>query len=216
MARATPDHRTRSILIVLLKNVRRAYIALHEGTDSAPTAFSSSRTDRRGCSISTILLSPDAISPAISRALRYMCVTRSLMRQLALTSSAPQPIVLPAPQSSHAPETPPDSSLTATDFLLLHGTHVRIRHPPVQHKVAADASIMTSTSSLVPIARSTQTATTTLTFASPLVVAFCSPYSGKPRINHPLSHSVTQVPRLTMPAMLPSTRAMSQDATSLK
>ncbi|KAH9015092.1 hypothetical protein EDB85DRAFT_2027582, partial [Lactarius pseudohatsudake] len=39
---STPDHRIQSILIVLLKNVRRAYNALHEGTDSA---FSASTTD---------------------------------------------------------------------------------------------------------------------------------------------------------------------------
>jgi hypothetical protein len=45
MAGTTPDHRIRSILIVLLKNVRCAYTSFHEGTDSAPTAFSASTAD---------------------------------------------------------------------------------------------------------------------------------------------------------------------------
>jgi hypothetical protein len=45
MTATTPDYHIRSILIVLLKNVRRAYIALHDGTDSAPTAFSGSTAD---------------------------------------------------------------------------------------------------------------------------------------------------------------------------
>jgi hypothetical protein len=44
MARTT-DHRTRSILILLLKKIRHAYITLHEGTDSAPTIFSASTTE---------------------------------------------------------------------------------------------------------------------------------------------------------------------------
>lgn len=45
MARTAADHRTRSTLITLLKNVRRAYIALHENTDSAPMSFSDSTAD---------------------------------------------------------------------------------------------------------------------------------------------------------------------------
>ena len=45
MARITLDHRIRSILIALLKNVRCAYISFHQGTDSAPTAFSASTAD---------------------------------------------------------------------------------------------------------------------------------------------------------------------------
>jgi hypothetical protein len=44
-AGTTSDHRIRSFLIASLKIVRRAYIALHEGTDSAPTRFSASTTD---------------------------------------------------------------------------------------------------------------------------------------------------------------------------
>ena len=44
-AGTAPDHRTRSTLITLLKNVRRAYIALHENTDSAPIAFSNLTAD---------------------------------------------------------------------------------------------------------------------------------------------------------------------------
>jgi hypothetical protein len=39
------DPRRRSISIAILRNVRSAYIALHHGTDSAPTAFSSSTAD---------------------------------------------------------------------------------------------------------------------------------------------------------------------------
>ena len=39
------DFRRRSISIAILRNVRKAYIALHHGTDSAPTAFSSSTSD---------------------------------------------------------------------------------------------------------------------------------------------------------------------------
>jgi hypothetical protein len=39
------DPRRRSISIAILRNVRNAYIVLHHGTDSAPTAFSSSTAD---------------------------------------------------------------------------------------------------------------------------------------------------------------------------
>jgi hypothetical protein len=39
--------RFRAVSIAILKNVRTAYITLHEGTDSAPTAFSSTTTDDR-------------------------------------------------------------------------------------------------------------------------------------------------------------------------
>lgn len=39
------DPRRRSISIAILRNIRNAYIALHHGTDSAPTAFSSSTLD---------------------------------------------------------------------------------------------------------------------------------------------------------------------------
>ncbi|KAI9447471.1 hypothetical protein H4582DRAFT_2051229 [Lactarius indigo] len=45
IVRMARDRRVRPLLILLLKNVRRAYIALHEDTDSAPTAFSASTTD---------------------------------------------------------------------------------------------------------------------------------------------------------------------------
>jgi hypothetical protein len=42
---AALDPHIRTILIPMLKNVRRAYIALHEGTDSAPTVFCGSTAD---------------------------------------------------------------------------------------------------------------------------------------------------------------------------
>ncbi|KAH9178559.1 hypothetical protein EDB89DRAFT_1927157 [Lactarius sanguifluus] len=45
LARFTPDHRIRSLSIAILKDVRHAYIALHDGTDSAPTAFSATTID---------------------------------------------------------------------------------------------------------------------------------------------------------------------------
>lgn len=44
MARSN-DPRRRSISIAILRNIRNAYITLHHGTDSAPTAFSSSTAD---------------------------------------------------------------------------------------------------------------------------------------------------------------------------
>jgi hypothetical protein len=47
LARNSPDSRFRAVSIAILKNVRNAYITLHEGTISAPTAFSSSTTDDR-------------------------------------------------------------------------------------------------------------------------------------------------------------------------
>jgi hypothetical protein len=45
LARITPDHRIRSLSIAILKDVRHAYIALHDGTDSAPMAFSATTID---------------------------------------------------------------------------------------------------------------------------------------------------------------------------
>jgi hypothetical protein len=45
MTATTPDHHIWLILIILLKNVRRVYIALHDGSDSAPTIFSGSTAD---------------------------------------------------------------------------------------------------------------------------------------------------------------------------
>ncbi|KAH9178562.1 hypothetical protein EDB89DRAFT_955399 [Lactarius sanguifluus] len=45
LARFTPDHRIRSLSIAILKDIRHAYIALHDGTDSAPTAFSATTID---------------------------------------------------------------------------------------------------------------------------------------------------------------------------
>src|SRR6266702_6734603 len=45
LARSSPDFRFRSISIAILKNFRNAYITLHQNTDSAPTAFSSSSAD---------------------------------------------------------------------------------------------------------------------------------------------------------------------------
>jgi hypothetical protein len=45
LARNSPDARFRSVSIEILKNVRSAYTTLHQGTDSAPTAFSSSTGD---------------------------------------------------------------------------------------------------------------------------------------------------------------------------
>ena len=45
LARSTPDARFRSVYIAILRNVRNAYIALHQqDTNSAPTAFFSSST----------------------------------------------------------------------------------------------------------------------------------------------------------------------------
>ncbi|KAF8265787.1 hypothetical protein EI94DRAFT_1803965 [Lactarius quietus] len=45
LAWVTQDHRIRSLSIAILKDVRHAYIALHDGTDSAPTAFSATTID---------------------------------------------------------------------------------------------------------------------------------------------------------------------------
>ncbi|KAF8265786.1 hypothetical protein EI94DRAFT_1787292 [Lactarius quietus] len=45
LAKFTPDHLTRSLSIAILKDVRHAYITLHDGTDSAPTAFSATTID---------------------------------------------------------------------------------------------------------------------------------------------------------------------------
>jgi hypothetical protein len=45
LTKNSPDPRVRSVSIAILKNVRNAYITLHQGTDSAPTVFSSSTPD---------------------------------------------------------------------------------------------------------------------------------------------------------------------------
>jgi hypothetical protein len=157
MARTTPDHHTRSILIVLLKNVRRAYIALHEGTDSSPTAFSTSTTDDEDV---LFLLSsyPRCNIPGhLPRAALH--VRDAFIDAASRTyTSAPQPIVLPAasaPKLSQinfdGHELPPIMVPTLDSA------------PASPAQGPADASIITSTSSLVPIAQSTQTVTTTLT-----------------------------------------------------
>ncbi|KAI9433329.1 hypothetical protein H4582DRAFT_1003036 [Lactarius indigo] len=44
-AMASKNNQTGSHYIIVLKTIRRAYITLHQGTDSAPTAFSASTTD---------------------------------------------------------------------------------------------------------------------------------------------------------------------------
>jgi hypothetical protein len=45
LAKYTSDPHIRSLSIVVLKDVRHAYITLHDGTDSAPTAFSATTID---------------------------------------------------------------------------------------------------------------------------------------------------------------------------
>ena len=45
VAQSNPDPRFRAVSIAILRNFRNAYITLHQGTNSAPTAFSSSTTD---------------------------------------------------------------------------------------------------------------------------------------------------------------------------
>ena len=159
MAGTTPDHRIRSILIILLKNVRHAYIVLHEDTDSAPTAFSTSTTNDEHV---LFLLSSYPICKNRSHRLRPALHVHDAFVDATVRTypSAEQTIVLPTASFSH-PEIP------QIDFdghelpPIMAPTSDSTPASPAQG--AARASIMSSTSSLVPIAQSTQTAMATST-----------------------------------------------------
>jgi len=179
----TSDHRIQSILIVLLQNVRRAYIALHEGTDSAPTAFSASTTDNEH---SLFLLSSYPLCNIPDH--RPCPVSRVLDATARTYLSAPQTIVLLGSSSSHHPEIPqnnfgnqepPPTSMSESALAS-------------SAQGAAHASIVTSTSGSAPIAQSTQPATTTFTSRSCTSLSSGTPASA----NHAQStlsvNSVTQ------------------------
>ena len=177
MAGTTPDHRIRSILIVLLKNVRRAYIALHEGTDSAPTAFSASTANDEHVLFQ--LSSYPICNIPYHRSRPTLHVHDAFVDATARTyPSAPQTTVLPT-ASSGSPKIP-------QIHFDGHELPLVMTPTPDSAQGTAGASIMSSTSSLVPIAQSTQTPMATT--PSP---AHTSSSSGTPT---PGNHHVHTVP----------------------
>ena len=150
-AGTTPDHRIRSIHIALLKNARGAYIALHKGTDSV------SRTDDEHV---LFLLSSYPVCDIPDHHPRPAShVYDALVDTTARTyPSASQIIVLPSSPSSYAPENPQIYIDSHEAPLVTTPTLSSAPESPAQG--AANASIMTSTSSLA-VAQSTKTAATT-------------------------------------------------------
>jgi hypothetical protein len=157
---ATPDHHIRAILILLLKNVRHAYLTLHLGTDSAPIAFSTSTTDDEHA---LFLLSsyPLCKTPA-HRPRPAAHVSDAFFDTTARTYlSAAQTIVLPGASSSYPPEIPRINFDDQEHPPTISPASESVPASPAQG--AANVSITTSVSSLVPIAQSTQPISTTIT-----------------------------------------------------
>ncbi len=202
LARNSPDSRFLSVSIAILKNVHNAYITLHQDTNSAPTAFSSSTADDDHvlilsssyplCNISGHHLHPatQTIRPPItSRTLSFPiplpgCSCSLLAYDLAPSPAPPNIIV----SSSSAPQitwinvdqcpgivTPSDSTPTGS---------------------AANTTIVVSTQNSVLVPQLTLTATTTS--ASPPTQA--SPSGTAP----PFYVNITTVPQSIIPDTPPA------------
>jgi hypothetical protein len=166
MTATTPDYHVRSILIVLLKNIRRTYIALHDGTDSAPTAFSRSTADDEHA-----LFSPSSypLCDMPSHRPRPTSYVHDLFVDATAHSypSAPQTTILPGASSAEISQINFDDQGSPP---VMTPTRGPTRASPTQG--ATNASITTSTSSLAPITQSTQQATTTFTSLSHVSPSF--------------------------------------------
>ena len=169
MTRTTPDYQIRSILIILLKNVRRAYIALHDGTDSAPTAFSGSTADDEHA---LFMPSSYPLCNLSSHRLRTATHVHDVLVDMTAHSypSGPQTTILPGASSGYSAEIR-DRGLPP----VLTSAWEPAPASPAQG--ATNASITTSSSSLVPFAQSTQPATTTFTSLSHVSPSFGTPAS---------------------------------------
>jgi hypothetical protein len=170
MTATTPDYHIRSILIVLLKNVRRVYIALHDGTDSAPTAFSGSTADDEHA---LFLPSSYPLCNVPSHIPRPAPHVHDIFVDATAHSypSAPQTTILPGVSSGYSAEI---RQINFDD----QGSPVTIPTwepaPASPAQGATNASITTSTSSLAPITQSTQPAFTSLSHVSPSFGTFDS------------------------------------------
>ena len=169
MTRTTPDYQIRSILIILLKNVRRTYIALHDGTDSAPTAFSGSTADDEHA---LFMSSSYPLCNLFNHRLRTTSHVHDVLVDMTARSypSGPQTTILQGASSGYSAEIQ-DQGLPP----VLTSTWEPAPAGPAQG--ASNASITTSSSSLVPFAQSTQPATTTFTSLSHVSPSFGTPAS---------------------------------------
>ncbi|KAI9447478.1 hypothetical protein H4582DRAFT_5952 [Lactarius indigo] len=195
LARTTPDHRVRTFVLASLRNVRRAYIALHGGTNSAPTAFSTSTTD----DAHVLFLSssyplcnvPDHHPrPASHARVEFSDTTApsSPTQQTCDLSLFPTSHNT-VPSTTSASYSPPSrENVEGHQFPTV--TPTSDSAPPVQG--AVDAPITSSTSRSVSIARSTQTAMATSTSPAHTSSSYSIPAPASPAIVHTVPHSVAQ------------------------